>query len=194
VGETEAAGGSIEMSLRLALAEIWIPGPIRSRELGRLFALTAEAFDAPLPSLAGLSFDGMVGSYARWTGEQATGILADEIRAAAIRARLRELSLAYGRRLGRLLGLRTRGQVMRAGRLLYRLIGIDFEGTEEGKIVIRRCAFSQFYTPAACALIAGLDDGVISGLSGGGRLEFDGRITEKNDACRARFLFPEGLP
>jgi len=182
------------LNLRLALAELWLPPFVRRRELVGLFGLTGEAFDAPLPSLAGLSFDGMVEAYARWTQEQASRALVDASRAAAARARLRDLSFVYGHRLGKMLGLRTRSQVMRAGRLLYRLLGIDFEGTEEGTILISRCSFSRFYTPATCALIAGLDEGVLAGLSGEGRLEFTGRITEKNDACRARFLFPEGLP
>lgn len=181
------------MNLRLALAERFLPLPFRKRELLSLFELTAEAFEAPLPALKGKTFDEMLGAYARWTNEQAARTAEDESRAAAARARLRDLAFAYGGRIRKRLGLRTRRQAARAGRLLYRLIRIDFQETEAGEILVRRCYFSRIYAPQTCALMAGLDEGILAGLSGGGRLEFSSRITENDLACRGRFTFPEDL-
>ena len=101
--------------------------------------------------------------------------------------------LGFGRRIGAMLGVRSRKDAMRAARLLYRFLGIDFLGADSGEIIIRRCSFSEHYTPETCALMSGLDEGVLAGLAGGGRLTFQARLTEGRDSCRARFAFPESL-
>jgi hypothetical protein len=84
--------------------------------------------------------------------------------------------------------------VIRGARLLYGILSIDFQGAPDGDIVINRCFFSRDYTPKTCALMSGLDEGVLAGLSGGGRLEFSARITENKAVCRARFDFQGGSP
>jgi hypothetical protein len=182
------------VNLRLALAGIYLPRSVRKRELLGLFALTADAFEVPLPAFAGLSIGEALELYARWTNEQSARAAADSPRAAHVRMRLRERAIEFGSRIRRRLGLRTPAEVMRAGRLLYRFLRIDFQGSEPGDILIRRCSFSRAYTPETCALMGALDEGMLIGLSDGGRLEFSARITERSDACRAHFSFPEKLP
>jgi len=182
------------LNLRLALAERFLPASLRKRELLSLFELTAEAFEVPLPALKGLTIDQMLETYARWTNEQAARSAEAASRGSAVRAHLRDLGFAYAGRIRERLGLRTKKQIMRAGRLLYRLIRIDFQGTEAGEILVRRCFFSRIYAPRTCVLMAGLDEGILAGLSGGGRLQFSSRITEDASACRGRFTFPEDLP
>jgi len=76
---------------------------------------------------------------------------------------------------------------MRAARLLYGTMGIDFRGSDDGNILIGKCAFSDFYESRTCALISALDEGLLAGLAGGGRLEFSERITDGQSRCRARF-------
>lgn len=182
------------MKIGLIIAEIHVPSFIRKREFSRLVDLTAEAFEAPRPAFEVRSFEEMLDAYASWTGAQAESLRRDPARPAAVRTRLRGLAVEFGRRLRKKLGVRTRGEVMRAGRLLYRLLHIDFEGSVDGGVIIRRCSFSRRFSPETCALLAALDEGILAGLAGGGRLEFTARITENDEACRARFVFPEGLP
>jgi hypothetical protein len=80
---------------------------------------------------------------------------------------------------------------MRAARLLYRAIGIDFRSSAAGEIRIVACSFADIYAPATCRTIAALDEGLLIGLAGDGKLSFSGRLTEGDPACLAKFDFPE---
>ncbi len=77
------------------------------------------------------------------------------------------------------------------GRILYRALKIDFRGISSGEIEISRCYFSQFYSPQICELISSLDEGILAGLAGDGRLTFSQRITEGRDCCKALFVSAE---
>jgi hypothetical protein len=182
------------MNVRLALAEIHIPRFIGRKRFRALSALTARAFEEPLPDFEAGSFEQELDSFSRWTQALAEKATQSGPRREAIEERLRAAAFDFGRGIGRELGLRNRNEVMRAARLLYRILGIDFRGTDTGEIVMARCFFSGRYAPATCALIASLDEGVLAGLAGGGTLAFQARITDGAPACRARFVFPETLP
>jgi len=81
-------------------------------------------------------------------------------------------------------------EFMAAARLLYHIIGIDFNGKKTGQITIRKCYFSQFYSEDVCRLISSLDGGILAGLSGKtGKLEFLDRLTSGADCCIAVFHF-----
>ena len=75
---------------------------------------------------------------------------------------------------------------MAAARMVYELLDIDFRGTGQGEITVRRCAFSDIYSAEVCWLVSALDTGLLAGLSGGDRLEFSQRITESAPTCLAR--------
>jgi hypothetical protein len=84
---------------------------------------------------------------------------------------------------------------MAAARMVYGLLDIDLRGTRDGRITVRRCAFSDVYSAEICRLISALDAGLLAGLSGGDRLEFTQRITEGAPCCLARLRplpAPEG--
>lgn len=181
------------MSLRLRIAEIWLPGPLRRGYFRELVERTARAFDAPSPDLSGLAAEEARGLFARFTREQACRLRPDEEALARTEARLREEAALFGRRLGAALGVRSRGEVLRAARLLYRSIRIDFQGDEHGRIHIPACSFADVYSPATCRTIAALDEGLLVGLAGGGTLSFSARLTEGAPACRAHFDFPGSL-
>ena len=105
----------------------------------------------------------------------------------AAEARLRENGRAFGRRIRKLLRVETGAEAMAAARILYRAVGIDFAGEPGGDIAIRRCYFADRYSREVCRLVSALDEGVLAGLHGGGRLEFRARITEGAPACLAIF-------
>jgi hypothetical protein len=178
------------VNLRLAAAEIGVPGLLRARKFRELTALTADAFGAAVPDLPLRPRTAQLEAYARWTRDLAERAAANGAAADLAGARLRERAFIFGGRLRRILKPRHPAEVMRAARVLYRLIGIDFRGTEDGEIIVSRCLFSGIYAPATCAMIAALDEGVLAGLAGGGSLRFVVRLTEGGDCCRARFRFP----
>ena len=96
-----------------------------------------------------------------------------------------------GREIRRNFRLRSPGEVMEMSRILYRFLGIDFEGKAGGDVTIKSCFFSHYYSPQVCRLISSLDEGLAAGLSDGGRLDFSQRITEDKDCCKARLVIPE---
>jgi hypothetical protein len=178
------------LNLRLAAAEIGVPGPIRTRKFYELTALTAEAFQVPAPEFPSRPRKKQLEAFARRSRDLAERAASDNTAAISAGIRLRERAFVFGSRLRRILKPRHPAEVMRAARVLYLLIGIDFRGTEDGEIIVSRCLFSGIYAPATCAMIAALDEGVLAGLAGGGSLRFVGRLTEGGECCRARFRFP----
>jgi hypothetical protein len=165
--------------------------PIRRRALHRLSSATAEGFDVSMPSGRGLSHRQYLQCYAQFTRGAAERALEQGKDLNALRARLRATSFALGDRVRRHLHLRSPRAVMTAARLLYRFIGIDFRGSSGGEVRVTSCFFSDYYTPSVCRLISSLDDGLLSGLAGGGSLTFQRRLTEGHPCCEARFAFED---
>jgi hypothetical protein len=179
------------MNLRLTLARLYLPAGVRRRKLEELLQLTARAFEADPPSVEGLSLEGMRRRYAEFSKEAAERALARPDGLAPIRRRLFDEAARLGREIARELGVSTPHEVVTAARVLYRGLEIDFRGDGQGDIVIRRCSFSRHYSPEVCRLMSELDAGILSGLAGGGELEFTHRLTEGSDCCSAHFSFPE---
>ncbi len=165
-----------------------LPAFIRAEILSALFEASAQAFGCPVPAHEHLSYDECLRAYALFTSQQAELALREGRDAAAIKARLFQNAAPLGEKLQRWFGIDQMGEVMEIGHILYQAIGVDFQGDGEGEVSVRGCYFSQFYSAAACDLISALDDGVFSGLSGGGRLAFSQRITEGETYCKAKLL------
>ena len=190
------------MNARLALASVWLPGFLKRRKLRKLLRLTAEAFGVPAPDVAGKPYEECLRDFAALTAQQSEAVYGADLASrssvptAAVRARLRRDAYELGREIARTLGVRTPAEAMKAARIVYRMLGIDFEGGVDGSIVIRSCGFSRLYSTRACALVSGLDEGMLAGLTGdgGGRLEFACRITDGSDRCQATFHFGGPAP
>jgi hypothetical protein len=180
------------MNGRLFLAGFYLPAWLRRRKLEELLLLTARAFDSPPPSSQGLSRAELLRKFAEFSREMAEKALDSPAGSVTAERRLFNGALGLGREIGRTLRVSTPHEAMRAARILYRCLGIDFRGSAEGDIIIRSCHFSRSYSPAVCRLMSSLDAGILSGLAGGGGLEFAERLTEGRDRCRARFSFKGG--
>lgn len=102
---------------------------------------------------------------------------------------LHSRALNLGKRLRRCLTHRDDEALTRLTFQLYRNIGIQMEGHFPGKVSIRSCHFCHHYSPQVCSIASLMDDGVVSGLFGGGRLFFHERITEGKDNCSC--VFPQ---
>jgi hypothetical protein len=181
-------------NLRLAAARLYVPRRARLRALEELFSRTAAAFGRPVPAPQGRGPRARLAEYARFTRQLAEEALARGTAAgdapaglAALEGRLYRAARGLGGRLRLQLGMRSPREAMAAARVVYRQLGIDFRGSAEGRIVIRRCFFAAFYTPRVCALVSALDRGLLAGLAGGGQLCFGQRLTEGAGSCLARF-------
>jgi hypothetical protein len=175
-----------KMNILLKLLPHDLPDFIRRKILMGLFEASADAFECPLPMIDGLTYDEQMRSYALFTREQAENALRDGLDIAALKARLYQKAFPLGARIRKWLGIDKVEEVMELGQILYRAIGVAMQGDASGNITVHSCYFSQYYTGPVCELISALDDGVFSGLSGGGRLEFCQRLTEAKAFCFAK--------
>jgi hypothetical protein len=176
---------SREPRIHLAAAHLLMPFGIRRRALERLFARTAAAFGTPVPPPRARGTSGRLLEYARFTRAQAEEALQRGEGLAALDHRLYRTAYSLGASYRLQLGVRSIPGVMAAARLIYRNLGIDFQGSPDGEVIIRRCGFARTYTPQVCRLISALDRGLMAGLARGGELRFRQRITEGADSCRA---------
>jgi hypothetical protein len=142
--------------------------------------------------LEGISPDGVLERYARFTREEAEkAIRRPEIRE-KVRQRLYNNAFALGSELRKRYQIKTLCDALQMGRIIYKALKIDFRGDGASGIVIRRCFFSSYYTAEVCALISALDEGMMAGLSSGMKLRFIQRITDGNECCTACLGTGEG--
>jgi hypothetical protein len=177
--------------VRLAAAELHVPGFVRRPGLDELFKATADAFQVNAPSTRGLAFDDSLRLYAAFTMEHAEEH-AKHGQTGQLEGRLFQNAFVLGASYRQRFRLKTPADAMRMARVIYRLLRIDFLGAPEGPVLVRRCFFSAYYSAAVCRLISALDSGLVAGLSAGGSLRFSERITAGHRCCRAQFAPGEG--
>lgn len=202
------------MSVRLAAASLWLPPWTVRRELERVAAATTSVLDRLLaehsvePPERGRRDDvPLCGSLNRQRAALASAHTARVARLIEILGRdeaigeARRALFEAGTRLGgearrRLAVRETREDLLRAARILYRILGIRFqaEWISRGEATVRIgcCALARGYSPEVCLALSATDEGVVAGLWPGARLEFETRITEGREACVARLRLPEG--
>lgn len=168
------------------------PSFVHKRMLAQLFGATAAAFQREMPDLRGLSSEQSLLAYARFTSEWAGDALRCGDDPLELQARLYANAYRLGRLPGRFLRSRSVDDVMMLAQFLYGVLEIDFDGNSSGEITIRRCYFSEFYSPPKCRLLSFMDHGLLAGLAGGGELTFTQRITAGQACCRARFSMEGG--
>ena len=179
------------MGIRLFALKIHYPSFIKRKKLKELFELTAEAFGCEVPPLNHLSYVDMLKSFAQLTAAEAEKHIREGKNLEEIKERLHDNAFRLGKKIREGYGLYTLQEIMEMSRILYQTLGIDFEGDVSGEVTIKKCFFSDYYSPQVCSVISSLDEGVAAGLSGGGRLSFSKRITEGHACCRARIYMPE---
>jgi len=200
------------VSLRLALASIFLPPWTARRSLAEMAEATTGALDALLAERAPDRLTNI-----RKGERPARGGLAGRRRAlaAAHRARVAALVEALGEAEGIRLareGLFSAGvrlgeaarrrlgtsddsrDLVRAARVLYRVLGIRFRAERSDKTEVRvridRCALAAGYGDLTCRALSAADAGVVAGLFPGARFTFQERITEGRPACLARIELP----
>lgn len=173
------------MSLLLSLARVYLPAPFARRRLSRLVAATADAFQRPAPDIRGLSYRESLNAFAVFSRDCAEACLDLPGGHDEVRSRLFDAARAIGQELRRDFRVTTGQDVGSALRIAYQALGIAFEGSGYGEVVITRCLFSSYYSGPICRIMEALDQGLACGLSNGGRLTFTCRVTEASPVCRA---------
>jgi hypothetical protein len=181
-----AGRGGGEMSILVKILPHDLPAFIRQEILAELFEATADTFECPVPAHDHLSYEECLRAYALFTREQAEKALKLGRDVPAIKTQLYQNAYPLGGKLAKWFGVGTMEEVMELAQILYRAIGVEIQGDARGDVTVKRCYFGQFYSAPVCDLISALDDGVFSGLSGGGRLVFSERLTEGRECCRAK--------
>lgn len=154
----------------------------RRIELQVLMNLTARAFGKPAKRIWTLPNNEALRMYAEYTRDHLQADTDEHLL-----ERMNKEAYQVGKRLRALFHLRQQADIERFTFALYQNIGIKMEGNIPGNLCVRHCFFSRFYSPAVCLAASALDDGIISGLSGGGELHFQQRITEGCPCCLATF-------
>lgn len=171
----------------LKIMQLYMPEFIKKKKLNELFCLTADAFQSELPELRGLSFAECLSKYALFTKERAGSYLQSGRLLEEAKHRLYQNSCIFGQNLRKSLHIVAWEEAVTALKVIYKLIGIDFQCDRQGEIIIKQCFFSKYYSGEVCNLISSLDEGLAAGLSGGGRLSFNQRITDGYSCCKGYF-------
>jgi len=182
------------VKLLATMLDVYTPPFVRRQAVRALVQSTAAALEVDPPALGGMSADALLRRYAEFSASQVAAQIEGGRDMAAVEQRLYEAAVALGRRFGGPFRIRSMKDMQTVGRVLYRMLGIDFESDERGEVIIRRCFFSQAYSAQVCQVMSAMDRGLFAGLSGGGQLEFSGRITEGQCCCRARFTLQGDPP
>jgi len=164
------------------------PGALKKKGVQELFRVTGAAFGCAAPDIAGLSFDECIAEYARFTRSEAGKLPSSGGGREAARERLFRGGRALGGRMRKVFLIATMEDAVLAMSILYRAIGIEARSEDGSAMTVSSCCFSGAYSPETCRVISALDDGIFAGLSGGGRLTFDRRITDGFPACSARIV------
>jgi hypothetical protein len=171
------------MGLLLAVSRLYIHAIVRKRKLEMLFKATADAFQTTPPNARGIAFSDYLRLYAQFTREQADKTIRQG-KQRETQLRLFQNALSIGQQLK--IDFKVSDMdVMRMGTLIYKILNIDFKGEPGGNIKVKRCFFSSYYSNQVCRLISSLDEGLLVGLAGGGKLSFSRRITEGDECCQA---------
>ena len=168
----------------LRILSFYVPMFIKKQKMSELFQLTADAFQCEVPDLIGLSCQELLLKYALFTKEQAEIYVQCGYDLTPIKNRLYQNAYQLGKSIKKSLNITTPEEVMVASRIIYSILSIDFQGDLQGTIMIRQCFFSKFYSSDVCQIISSLDEGLAAGLSNG-KLEFNQRITDGNNCCKA---------
>jgi hypothetical protein len=179
------------MKLFLTLSRVYIPAWIKKQYLQQLFDLTASAFQDQAPQIKTLAYQQGLLQFARYSKAQTESSIRLKQDVQLIKSSLYDNAFQLGRSIRKRFKLKTAREIIILSKAIYRVLGTDFNVDLRGEVLIKKCFFSQFYSREVCEIISSIDEGVLAGLSGGGKLSFIQRLTEGKNCCRAYFDLKE---
>jgi hypothetical protein len=165
--------------------KVYVPKWMKRKNLNSLFEATANAFGVIKPPIDHLSYEQLLEKYAVFTSSEAERILQSGDKVQEIKDALYRQAYDLGNKFRKQLHLGKKKDALAVVKVLYNAIGIDFRASDDGSIKIYSCYFSRFYSTATCLVMSSMDEGIVAGLSGGGKLSFSERITEGKRCCVA---------
>lgn len=154
-------------------------------QLRILMRQTAGAFEVDVPKAAGLAASELLKTYAQFTADASKHVMEEGQDIEQLHQKLYDMAYSLGSSLRRWMRPEDDQECFAILALLYRNIGILLSETASGEIYVHKCYFGAFYTPGICSLISAIDQGIFAGIYQRGRLEFEQRITEGHDKCKA---------
>ena len=112
----------------------------------------------------------------------------------------REALFTVGRNLGKearsKLGVGNgRKDLIRAAKILYKVLGIGFElewiGNASVRVTVDRCALAEQYSKSTCEVLSATDEGVVTGLQPHAAMRFRRYMTDGCGKCTADIHFKE---
>ncbi len=199
------------MGLAIAVLAWRTPRYVISRELDHVSSHTSAALESLLEAHAPEAFAEMAREELHPTGtiEERRSAMAKK-HAAIVRALEeavgRDKAVAMGREalftVGRNLGRETHDRLgmgdsprdlVRAARILYRILGIEFRvewlGNARANLIVERCALANEYSELTCSVLSATDEGVIRGLNPGASMRFEEKMTGGCARCIAAIEF-----
>ncbi|MGD6852268.1 MAG: L-2-amino-thiazoline-4-carboxylic acid hydrolase [Candidatus Bathyarchaeia archaeon] len=197
------------MGLRLTLLGWWTPKQVIYRELDRVASKTTGALREIIKNNTALEISS---EEIRLTGslEERRSAMAKQhtvLVAVLVEALGRDRAVILGRealfRVGRELGEESRRRlgvenpydVVRAAKILYRVLGIEFTvnwlDENRGVMTVHRCALAKEYSELTCQVLSAADEGVMSGLSPNATMKFTEKLTDGCNACTAEITIGE---
>jgi L-2-amino-thiazoline-4-carboxylic acid hydrolase-like protein len=201
------------VGLRLLMLSRWTPKFIVRKELSNVSNQTIAALASLLATYVPQKTDNL----AREEPLPQTSIEGQRVTMAQTHAKLVEaLQVAVGHEqavklcrkalftVGRNLGKETRSKLgvgnsqkdlIRAAKILYRVLGINFElewiGNTSAKLTVDRCALAEQYSKLTCEVLSATDEGVITGLQPNAAMRFRQYMTDGSGKCKADIRFKE---
>jgi hypothetical protein len=197
------------MSVRLRLASIWMPRSAMIREIDRIRSRTDAALDALLAEHEhgtkkeeieekGRRPEDLRMAMAQGHERKVRALIEKVGRDRAIslgREALYRTGVELGKEAKDRLGVKdTEEDLLRAARIIYRILGIDFrlEDGPSGEImVVTSCALSHHYSHESCIIMSAVDEGTVHGLCPMAGMQFLERMTDGSSKCVARLDFLE---
>lgn len=196
------------MGVRLLFLSRWTPKFLIYRELCRVDALTTDALEGLLSKYSsnnkkeiskkdastGGSIeqrrDAMALKHADLVNSLAE-VLGKEEAIRLGREALFKIGEELGSETGQKLGVgRSLQDLIRAAKILYCILGIDFEvqvqNPSNAILIINRCALAANYSELTCQVLSATDEGTIRGLNQNMNMTFTERITGGQPKCKAR--------
>ncbi len=199
------------MGIRLTFLSFWTPNYIISKELDRIFNHTTNSLKLLLQVHASSEYFKIANEIELPKGNiikkrtamaKSHALLVDALSNAVGPDRAinlgREALFEVGKRLGKetrnRLGIgNNSNDLIKAAKIMYRVLGIDFEvqwqGKKKGTLIVNRCEMAKEYSELTCHVLSATDEGVIKGLESNVSMIFTERMTSGYSKCIAQIEF-----
>jgi predicted ArsR family transcriptional regulator len=199
------------MGIKLTFLSWWTPNFIINQQFDTVSSATTNALKSLVKLYSPNTYIALGRQEKKLTGslKEKRAAMAKqhtELVAALLDAVGKENAAKLGREklfeVGKGLGVEIRGKLgitsnpkdlVKAAKLLYRVLGIDFDvewlGKTNASLLVHKCALAKEYNEVTCLILSATDEGVINGLQPTANMTFKNKITDGSSTCVAEIKF-----